>query len=198
MLNLFVESSRHRLSTESSWQLCPWAARGRKHRCGSCCPVCTHSDDVISSQKRLFVSFHNAQWVRVSVNTIKQHQCDYLTAFGDTFGFWLSCSTRLLYTFTPQLDETPPGNLMIICVDSFWKGNNQWGQSIDCLTNPEIWSPHSLTHSLSDTHICRAVRFCGPAKKNTSVCSWHFTQDCLLSMSIAVKLVLGSRLDIHQ
>ncbi len=104
MLNLFVESSCHRLSVDSLWQLCPWAARGRKHRCGSCCPVCTHSDDVISSQKRLFVSFHNARWVRISVNIIKQHQCDYLTAFGDTFGFWLSCSARLLYTFTPQQD----------------------------------------------------------------------------------------------
>ncbi len=92
----------------------------------------------------------------------------WLTAFGDTSGFLLSCEARLLHAHThthSTVDETPPDNLIIVHADLFWKGNNQWGQSNDLLTNPEVWSPHSLSHSATNASV-RLAGLCGPASKS--------------------------------
>ncbi len=64
----------------------------------------------------------------------------------ETFlAFGCLASASLLHAHSTA-GETPPDNVMIVHTDSFWKDNNQWGQSCDSPTSCEFWL---LTHSLT-------------------------------------------------
>ncbi len=75
------------------------AARSRKYAAGPAvpCVVTVIICDAISGEKiGLFPRCMVGQ--NLDHNTIKQNLCDYLTACGHIFGFWLSCLARLLST----------------------------------------------------------------------------------------------------
>ncbi len=124
--------------------------------CGSCCPASTHGDNVMwLKMKNILLSFSMMHgWSE----SLSQHNITTpVWLFNSLWRhFWVSV-VSLSQTFHhthSTAGKTPTGNTMTIFTDWFWRGHTQRGQSNDYLSNPEIWSPHSVTHLL--TNVCKA------------------------------------------
>ncbi len=80
------------------------AVRSRKYTVGPAVPCVVTM--IMWCDKHLSLSTMHGGSESQSQHNI-QHLCDYLTACGNIFGFWMSCLARLLSTHTPQRWNTP-------------------------------------------------------------------------------------------
>ncbi len=115
---------------------------------------------MISNEKLLFVSYQEACQVRMSINTMKQHLCDYLTACGYVLAFGCLASARLLHTHS-TVGETPPDiEFAQINFERATTNEDRAMIPLEPIKKMITLHSHSLTHSPTDR--CKSWAARGP------------------------------------